>query len=134
MVEGSCHCGAVRVTVEAPPAFINECNCTLCSKLGAWWGYYPESEVSVDGSTSAYCRHDKLLPSIQVYFCTICGATTHWRLTPPAKARLKSDRMGVNMRLLPRQPLRDIEVRFPDGLAWTGTGDYGYVRDSEKLV
>ena len=34
--------------------------------------------------------------------------------------------MGVNMFLFPQEDLRGVEVRFPDGAAWSGEGAYGY--------
>lgn len=38
--------------------------------------------------------------------------------------------MGVNMRLFRGEALVGVEVRFPDGAAWSGEGDYAYRRPS----
>jgi hypothetical protein len=37
--------------------------------------------------------------------------------------------MGVNMRLADERDLAGIELRYPDGQAWSGEGDFGYVRE-----
>ena len=36
---GTCLCGAVTVTVDDRPDYIHDCNCSLCRKAGAAWGY-----------------------------------------------------------------------------------------------
>ena len=39
-LEGSCHCGAVRFTVEAPhPYPFNRCYCSICRKTAGGGGY-----------------------------------------------------------------------------------------------
>ena len=38
--------------------------------------------------------------------------------------------MGVNMRLADESDLAGIELRYPDGRAWSGEGDFGYVREA----
>ena len=35
---GSCHCQAVTFTVDLDLAGALQCNCSICSKLGAVWG------------------------------------------------------------------------------------------------
>ena len=39
MIKAACHCGAVRFELEAPPAWVLDCNCTLCRRYGALWAY-----------------------------------------------------------------------------------------------
>src|SRR6476620_3118723 len=99
----TCLCCQVRIQAKQKPDFINECNCTLCSKAGARWGYFHPSEVSVEGTGTGYCRSDKDDPAAQVHFCPTCGATTHWRLTPSAVLKFGDTLMGVNMRLADEQ-------------------------------
>ena len=36
----SCLCGKVRIEIPKRPDFINECNCTLCSKSGGPLGLF----------------------------------------------------------------------------------------------
>ena len=44
-VSASCHCGSVRLEVDAPPSEVTECNCSLCRRYGVLWAYYPPHQV-----------------------------------------------------------------------------------------
>ena len=37
--EGSCHCGAIGITLEDDPVEASECNCSICRRTGALWTY-----------------------------------------------------------------------------------------------
>ena len=129
----SCLCGQVRVTVDQRPEFINECNCTLCRKTGARWGYFTPSHVCINGPTRGYRRADKQDPNAEVHFCAACGATTHFVLTENAVAKFGNTLLGVNMGLADQRELCGVEVRYPDGQAWSGAGAFGYVREPRVL-
>ena len=133
MLSLSCHCGDVRIETAKRPDFVNACNCGFCSKAGVWWGYFHASEVVVEGATSVYLRRDKDEPAAEMRFCATCGALTHFALTPDAAVRFGNGVMGVNMRLASESDLAGIELRFPDGQAWPGHGDYGFVRPARIL-
>jgi hypothetical protein len=134
MLKLSCLCGQVNIEIDKRPDYINECNCTLCSKSGARWGYFHPSEVDVEGATRGYTRDDKADPNVQIHFCQKCGATTHYVLTENAVSRFgKNSPMGVNMRLADERDLAGIELRYPDGRAWSGEGSFGYVQDARII-
>jgi hypothetical protein len=133
MIELSCLCGQARVTLAKRPDYINACNCTLCSKSGARWGYFDPSEVQVEGVTHGYSRDDKGDPSAEIRFCPTCGATTHFVLTASAVAKFGNTLMGVNMALADERALAGIELRFPDGRAWPGEGEFTYVREARVI-
>jgi len=133
MLKLSCHCGRIRLSLEKNPDFINECNCTLCSKAGARWGYFHPSEVGVEGAAATYCREDKDDPAAEIHFCAKCGSTTHFTLTPSAVSKFGNSQMGVNMRLASEKDLAGIELRYPDGRAWSGAGGFGYVRNARII-
>ncbi|MBV9747772.1 MAG: hypothetical protein JO157_03050 [Acetobacteraceae bacterium] len=134
MLKLSCLCGQVGIEIGSKPDYINECNCRLCSKSGARWSYFHPSEVSVLGSTQGYCRGDKADPGAEIHFCPTCGATTHFVLTESAIARFGGNSlMGVNMWLANADDLAGIELRYPDGRAWSGEGGFGYVQDARII-
>ena len=133
MLSVSCLCGEIRVTVDKRPDYVHECNCTLCRKAGARWGYFHPSQVSVEGTAKGYCRGDKDDPNAQIRFCPDCGSTTHFVLTPSAVARFGDSLMGVNLRLADESDLAGVELRFPYGRAWSGAGDFAYVREARVL-
>lgn len=128
MIKLSCLCGAVHVETAKRPDFVHECNCVLCTKTGARWGYFHPDEVTVFGATHGYSRSDKDEPSADVRFCPVCGSTTHFALTTSAAAKHGNVMLGVNLRLADEADLAGIELRFPDGRAWPGVGEFAYVR------
>jgi len=133
MLKLSCICGQVRIEISKRPDFINECNCTLCSKAGARWGHFLPSDVRVEGPTKGYSREDKDDPAVAVHFCGNCGATTHFFLTASAIAKFGNAQLGVNMRLADEKDLVGIELRYPDGLAWSGEGGFSYVQEARVI-
>lgn len=133
MSKVSCLCGAVSVTAPQRPEMIMECNCMLCSKTGARWGYFDPAQITVEGSTSSFRRTDKDDPSAEIHFCPTCGSTTHFVLTESAVAKHGNTMMGVNYRLADPAGLAGVELRFPDGRAWPGEGEFTYVRAPEVL-
>ncbi len=61
MIEGSCHCGAVRLSLPEPPEDLGSCNCSICRRLGGLWGYYRPDQVEVsdpDGRLVGYVQGD----------------------------------------------------------------------------
>lgn len=133
MLQLSCLCGQIRVETTKRPDYIHECNCTLCRKSGARWGYFHPSEVSVEGQSEGYCREDKDDPGARIQFCAKCGSTTHFILTESAVARHGNVVMGVNMGLAEESDLAGIELRYPDGKAWAGEGAFTYVQEARIL-
>ena len=121
---GACHCGGIAIALARHPDYANDCNCSLCTKSGAVWGYYPSADVEIEGGTGRYVRTDRERPSVRLHFCPTCGTATHWTPTDAT-----SDRMGVNLRLFPPGALVGIEVRYPDGRNWSGEGDWGHYRE-----
>jgi hypothetical protein len=133
MLNLSCHCGQIRLQLAGRPDYINACNCSLCGKRGARWAYFHPSEVSVEGASSRYCRADRDDPAADIRFCPNCGCTTHFNLTESAAARHGNSVMGVNMRLAEEGDLAGVELRYPDGRAWSGEGGFGYVREARVI-
>lgn len=129
MHEISCLCGAVHLTPAQRPDFVHACNCTLCRKSGAHWGYLHPDQVTVSGATRCFSRTDKPNPAAQVHFCTTCGTVTHFTLTPWAAEKFGNTMIGVNMRLADEADLAGLELRFPDGAGWAGEGAFSYLRE-----
>lgn len=109
IIDASCHCGAVHLTTELPPQHLTECNCTICRRYGVLWAYYSPQEVTISAkvATDIYMWGER---SIQFHRCKTCGCITHWAAVDP-----KSDRMGVNARLMDPSILRPLRIRKLDG-------------------
>jgi len=103
-LEGSCHCGAVRIVVSAPlPKDLNDCQCEHCQKRGALWAYYDAAQVNITGMTSSYIWGDR---ELSFHFCPSCGMTTHWSAIDPSYTR-----MGLNGRVFGRDVFQRIPIR-----------------------
>lgn len=109
--EGSCHCGRVRFELRETPQWLVECNCSLCSRIGAKWAHSEIQNIRLhyqEGSTVAYSRGDKTLA---VHSCNHCGCTTHWENLMPEKY----NRMAVNFRMCADEDLSQFRIRQFDG-------------------
>jgi hypothetical protein len=113
-VNGTCHCGAVTITIPRAPSEVTDCNCTLCDRLGVLWAYYDPRDVIVVGPTQRYQRTD-MTATLYVERCAHCGVTIAWR---PLANRDVQDRMGVNARLFSRELRAAAALRRLDGLSW----------------
>ena len=100
MVRAACHCGAVRITMEPAPAWVLDCNCSICRRYGALWAYSWDrldkrslEATLVQGADAleAYIWGDR---DLGFWRCKTCGCLTHHTdLSEPAKIR------GVNARM-----------------------------------
>ena len=95
-LDGSCHCGAVKFTVDLPQglASARRCTCSICRMRGA---------VAVTGGLESFTVHegaDKLATYrfntgvAEHHFCSVCGIYTHHR------RRSNPHQLGVNVACL----------------------------------
>ena len=54
-------------------------------------------------------------------------------LTASAAARFGNTMMGVNMALADEAELAGLELRYPDGRAWSGEGEFTHVREARII-
>ena len=115
MLEGACHCGSVRWTLEGDPGRATACNCTLCRRYGALWAYDYEGErIRIAGPSLAYSRPGKLDPALEIRFCATCGCVVCWRglrLDDTGRRRI-----AVNLRLAEPDAVAAIPIDHFDGL------------------
>ena len=111
MIEGTCHCGAVRWRFDGMPESATACSCTVCRRYGVLWAYDFESErVQVSGRTQSYIRGK----AIEFHFCPVCGCVAYWRgLQADNEGRR---RIAVNLRLTEPEPVAKIPIDRFDGL------------------
>ena len=107
MIESTCVCGAVRLTISRAPDELVDCNCSICRRYAALWAYYPLKDVVVPGGlTDVFMLGPK---KIEFHRCKTCGCVTHWW------PRDQRDEMGVNARLMEREVVARARVRHLDG-------------------
>jgi hypothetical protein len=114
MVEGSCHCRKITLQIDAAPAEVTDCNCSICRRYGTLWAYYAPKQVRITETvpTQTYMWDDR---SIAFHRCPDCGCVTHWSPVDPAR-----NRMGINARLLAPDVLAGARVHHIDGASYGG--------------
>ncbi len=113
MISGSCHCGAVRLTVPEAPAELASCNCSICRRTGGLWGYYRPDEVDVRDSGARLVGYVQGDETLTTWHCGTCGCTTHWSPRDPAY-----ERMGVNLRMFDPEVWEGLARKPIDGASW----------------
>jgi len=113
----TCHCGRVRVTMPSKPTRINACQCTVCYKYGAMWGYFTRKDVKIDvtapdGTIAKYLRSDLGVDAdLSFNRCGHCGCLLFW--CGEGKWSGEEEKLGVNCRLvLPKEDIEGIEVYY----------------------
>ena len=114
LLEGSCHCGAVRFSVESPEPYpFMRCYCSICRKTAGGGGYAinlgalsDTLEVEGKKNVSVYqARIDGKQSSARRHFCSVCGSALwvfdpHWpELVHPFASAIDTP--------LPKPPERD---------------------------
>ena len=51
-VELSCHCGEVKLILPHFVDVVTDCNCSICYRYAALWGYYEKNSYQVVGKKS----------------------------------------------------------------------------------
>lgn len=111
MIEGSCHCGAVRWEFDGIPDGATACNCTVCRRYGVLWAYdYQDEGIRVFGPTQAYIRGKY----IGFHFCPTCGCVAYWRSLEAGEDGRR--RIAVNVRLAAPDDVAQVPIDHFDGL------------------
>jgi len=111
MHEGSCHCGAVRLTLPSTPTVGTDCNCSLCRRVNGVWAYFEFGTVKITGhpeNTEEYVWGDRTLRNIR---CRTCGNVTHWEPLEPTPG----SKHGVNLANFDPALVASMKVRKFDG-------------------
>ncbi len=107
---GSCHCGAVRFTVDVDASKASRCNCTICTKLGITGSIVkPEAFILL--------TDERALTSFggvegRRFFCSTCGAHCFAR---GHLDMLGGDYVSVNFNCLDDIDLADVTLVYWDG-------------------
>ena len=121
-MRAACHCGAVRFQIAEAPAWVLDCNCTLCRRYGALWSYYREAdqakllEKPAADATSVYTWNDR---EIAFHHCKTCGCITHKEAVDIAPPVI----VAVNARMMVGLDPARVRLRQVDnghtGFFWT---------------
>ena len=108
---GTCHCGAVAFTVDLDLAGALQCNCSICSKLGAVWAFAPKSKMAMTSGADALGDYQFGKKRLHHRHCTRCGVETFAEgVAPDGTATV-----GVNLRCLNGVEVDKLTPRQHDG-------------------
>jgi hypothetical protein len=112
--KGSCHCGAVRLTVPADAFGVVACHCEDCQRLhGNYFAMLAAEASRVQVEGEEHVRWYDSSPKARRSFCGVCGSRI-------AKQATGSDRLLVSVGLFgPAAPLQLRKHVFADSKpAW----------------
>jgi len=116
VLQASCHCGAIGLSVPSEPDHLVDCNCSLCHRYGALWALYEPATVGLSGRLDQLVAYVWGKRSIRTMHCGVCGCVTHWE---PITAD-GGDKFGVNMRNSDPALINSVKTRKFDGAeTWT---------------
>lgn len=110
MPRATCHCGAIAISIPRAPERITNCNCSICRRYGALWGYFDASEVRSEAPPGASHEYTWGRKALALVRCATCGRVTHWR---PLERDIRH--VGVNIRLFEPEAIGPVRVRLLDG-------------------
>jgi hypothetical protein len=117
MIEGTCHCGAVRWKFDVTPKSATACNCTICRRYGVLWAYDLKGDrTQFSGPTRPYIRTAGAWgePGIAFHFCADCGCMTHYRaLKADPEGRIRT---AVNLRMAEPDVVAHLPIVHWEGL------------------
>ena len=89
--EGSCHCGAVRFTVQLPDDVRpRRCNCTICAMKGVVMIDVPLADLTIDRGYELLTLYTFNTGEAKHRFCSRCGIHTFHQ------TRSDPDKYGIN--------------------------------------
>jgi hypothetical protein len=109
VLQGSCHCGAVRFEIETDFPELTMCDCSICKRKNALMVKVHESKfnlLSGQDSLTEYRFHTK---TARHFFCKVCG------IYPFHRKRVTPDNVGVNVHCLEGAKLEGVPVRQAEG-------------------
>jgi hypothetical protein len=73
MIEGSCHCGKIRLRLDADPTEAIECNCSHCHRKALVLSFVPRDQLTVEAADQDVATYTFNKHVIQHRFCRTCG-------------------------------------------------------------
>jgi len=79
LIEGKCHCGNIRYTLDWPgdgsDIKIRACGCAFCTKHGGSWTSHPGSQLVAEvQDASSLSKYRFGTQTAEFYVCSRCGA------------------------------------------------------------
>lgn len=110
--KGSCHCGAIKFEVAAPPTIeVERCNCSICKKSGFLHLIVPLRDFTLKKGKESLSEYTFNTGVAKHMFCKICG------IKPFYTPRSNPDGIDINVNCLDTAP-ENINIVDFDGQNW----------------
>ena len=111
--KGSCHCGAVRYTVEADLSKpVVTCNCSICQRTGSMLTFVPPGSFTLEQGEENLTDYQFNKKVIHHLFCKTCGVRSFARGMGP-----QGPMIAINVRCLEGVDLNKVPTHAYDGRA-----------------
>ena len=113
VVEGHCHCGAVRYRVRLhDPATAHRCNCSICVATGFIGIIVPADAFELVAGREALSEYRYNTGVARHWFCATCGVKSFY------KPRSNPDGYNINFNCLDLEADHRVRVHDFDGRNW----------------
>ncbi len=112
LLEGGCHCGAVRYRVTVRSREAVECNCSMCNKKGYLHLIVDEADFELLRGADAITTYTFGTHTAKHHFCSRCGVHSFYR------PRSHPESVDVNIRCLDGASPSDFRFYAFDGQNW----------------
>lgn len=109
MLNGSCHCGAVRFEIDWTIEEVTTCDCSLCKMRNAVMAKIPESRLRLIEGETAIALYEWNTRRAKHHFCGRCGIYVFHR------KRAAPDHFGVNAFCLEGFDPASVPIRATEG-------------------
>lgn len=109
---GACHCGDVTFEVDGKIEGVSECNCSICSQVGALWYAAPPDKLRILTGEANLGVYEFNTKTAKHYFCRRCG------IHPFSHPRIDPRMWVVNVRCIEGVDASALPVRKFDGQNW----------------
>ena len=114
---GSCHCGAVLIEVEAPEDVeAYECNCSMCLRTAFLHLIVSKEAFRLVGGAESLVTYTFNTGVAKHYFCGVCGCKPYY------VPRSNPDGFSVNVRCLDNATIASLKILPFDGKDWESNG------------
>jgi len=111
LLEGGCHCGAVRYSASIDLGGAFRCNCSICSKTAATIAACDPSDFTLRSGQAELREYRFGQGRLTRFFCTRCGILCFARGQGPDDKEF----VGVNVNTLEGIELGELPVVYFDG-------------------
>jgi hypothetical protein len=109
--QGSCHCKKVRFETTLALGKVMECNCSICSRVGALRAFTPVSQFKLLSGKDTLTDYQFGKQHLHHLFCKVCGVHSFASGTGPDGVEMRA----VNARCLEGVDVAALEISHFDG-------------------